>query len=225
MNILENLPQESPSAEQEQQMSIIEDKEPLILGFMRPAFFYLRKIARNKESDSTLLSLTYEALVKSARNFKPGMQRFIPYSKAYLRGTLFAYWKDSRVKSADGFSTGRLPTKNYDKHDPRPDLIYADSIKCSGLNYVLMPSNPEGHLGSDEPEIDKIHFKLFWEDMAPRISEVLTAREIQIITLFYIQGLPFPEIQAKLGITRQAIHAAVKRALKKLRPLASSLQD
>lgn len=197
-------------------MSIIEDKEPLILGFMRPAFFYLKKIAKNKETESTLISLAYEALVKSARNFKPGMQRFIPYSKAYLRGTLFAYWKkDTNETSISDNIAVRIRDYDYDKYEPRPDLIYRDSIKRSGLQIF----------GSNDPEIDKIHFKLFWEEIAPRISEVLTAREIQIITLFYIQGLPFPEIQAKLGITRQAIHAAVKRALKKLRPLASSLQD
>lgn len=207
MNPLDSLPKDPLTPAQEQEFASGSDREGLILGSMRFAFAYLRTISKAREKDDTLISLTYEALVKAAKNFKPGMQRFIPYAKPYLRGALFAYWKQNIF------------------HPDQSMAPFAQDVDddCG----VEVPPRILPRLTEvAQPLIDSIHFKLVWEDIGPWVSKLLTDREREVINLIYNHNLSVPEVQVRLKVkNRQAIHSTLKRAFKKLRqPVAEYLK-
>lgn len=171
-------------------------KQSLVLATMRFAFVYAKRVTRSKLPDDELLSLCYAALAKSVKNYKPGSQTFLNYSKVYLRGEAAATWRAKDV------------VRGAYKHEtPAPDS-----------DEVPKPMSDD----FAEPEFNNIHWKEKWGVIEPIIRRRLNLRERSILELRYRHGKNFREIGEILGdggrpLTRSAVQLSHNKALLKLR--------
>jgi RNA polymerase sigma factor (sigma-70 family) len=178
----------------------------LVLWTMREAFKYAKAVSRNKLEDGTILSICYEALASSAKQFKPGQQRFLAYAKPNIRGHIARHWQSLKV--VKNSVTEAIPAIRQS-----PCVDWGQEA-CGFTKKEECPENWEPAM---EPDFDALHTKERWDRIAPLVEEVLNEQEKMIITLRYTAGMNFEEAGELLGVSRAAVQRTHARALEKIR--------
>ena len=160
----------------------------------------------------------------SGKRFRSGRTRFFAFAKAGLRGRMSTYWRSlSTVRNAK-------------------EIISSDSIECMkipGYGFINRRSatadhrhpHSEGEREDDHehsfreavtgevemPNLDAMLARDHWEVIKKKFDKVISKQQWMILDLAYMGGLNFPQIGKLLGLTRSAIHASHRNAIKKLR--------
>ena len=165
-------------------------RNSLVLGTMREATVYAKHFGnRGGLSEGEVVSRAYEALTKAVRNFKTNQCRFFAYAKPYVRGAVF---HEYRVKTI----LPKLRQINLDDPESRPE--------CPETGAQVENHRASEQIGSTEMDFEEMHWKLLWEKTEPLLSK-LTQKEQSVIADFRA-GLNFPEMGAKRGVSRAAMH-------------------
>jgi RNA polymerase sigma factor (sigma-70 family) len=196
----------------------------LVMANMREALLYTSRVCNGELDESTRVSLCYQEMCMSAKRFKPGFgRRFFAFAKAGLRGRMKTYWKSLRlVRNAEptisldalcdrcnGFRAERFPTDDG-KTAAHEICSPADDDRSASRREVIT-----GEIG--RPNWDR-HFAVDqWNVIRAGLRDLLSDQQWMILDLVYKDDMNFPEIGKKLGLTRSAIHAAHRKAIKKLR--------
>ena len=130
------------------------NREELVMHSLCEAIPYLHTVSRGQVEQDELLSISYAALVKAVKNYKPGGLRFFAYAKVYLRGELSRYWRDQD------------PVKNASLHEDKET-----------------ESRPEPPALQDAP-YSEIDLREQWALLKPLLRSRLTDRERMVIELF-----------------------------------------
>lgn len=186
--VLKDFPQEALSPEREQELLSVGDTETLVLSTIVSAFQYLR--SRNRIHNDDLLSICYAALSRSVKQFKPGMQRFMTYSKPWLRGEVSRYWRELD------------PVKNAYKHE----------VPDEDLEVGPPPAEP-----TTELPFNNIHYAELWKLVEPHIRATLRPKEIKVLEFIYKAGMSLEDAGKQMGLSRSRIYQIHHAALGKLR--------
>lgn len=201
MNVLlKDLPQIPLSAEHEQALFLTGGTEKLILHTLVPAVKYVNNTRQfegcgpNYIRLPEVLSLCYAALSKAVKTFRPGMKRFLAYSKPFLRGELCRYWREKNVVR-DAFR------HEAPESDEFPKPLASESV---------------------EPAFEEIHWKELWTQVEPVIRNTLTPIEIKVLEFRYKFSYTLEAAGEEIGKSRERVRQIEKEALKKLRAALSS---
>jgi RNA polymerase sigma factor (sigma-70 family) len=72
-------------------------------------------------------------------------------------------------------------------------------------------------LSEEFPSNDDERGAAFYRELVASLNAVLTPKELEIVLLHAVEGYPFKEIGAKLGLSENAANVAYFRAIKKYR--------
>lgn len=197
-SLLEGIPEEKLSVEQEEALLRAGDRVTLIAHNTLEAFYYGQGTHQSHGlSDGEILSAAYDGLTAAAKNFQPGRLRFFAYAKPYIRGAL------SRATRAN------CVVKTVREAEPLP----AEEPEEPEDNYVP----PHTTVAHHEPDVETICLREEWTQIRPVLFKVLDEKERIIIELNYIGGLNLREISDLLGVSRSDIQHKRMKALKKVR--------
>lgn len=200
MNILEGVPEEKLTVEQETALHAAGDFDALVSHTLREAFYYAKGCYQSASlSEGEVLSAVYAGLTGAVKNFQKGRIRFFAYSKPYVRGAL------SRATTANClvptvYKTEELPIEDHEEDE---ESSYVPTKRPGG--------------SAETPEIEALCLKEEWLQLRPVLMEVLDEKERIIIELSYIGGLILQEIADLLGVTRSDVHHCRMEALRKVR--------
>lgn len=211
-NPLRNLPTGGVTRELEQELVLkgtIEAREELVMLSLREAFAYLHGVSKGRTTPGEILSISFNALTRSAKNFSPGMQTFFAYSKAYLRGELFKAWREDRVvKKGQVHSIEGWSNQEFSPSD--------DGLARLGLNYEGHEEGPAEYEGNYEPGFEEIDSRERFGIIKPSLEKI-TAQERLVLELYYFGGMNFPQIGRLVSASPSAVQATHSRALRKVR--------
>ena len=219
--ILQGLPEEKLTPTEEEYLArwalqTPGEPEPihkLTLHNLREALPYATRCCRGALREDEIFSVCYAALMKAAKNFRPGGIRFFAYSKVYVRGELSRTWK-----TKDVVRSSSLHETEVEPELPRlglrtlTDSAEDEKEKSDGRVDVIEPNFVE-------PAFASIDLKERWSLVAPLIGSALNERERTVVQLYYESGFSFEEIGDLLvpSVSRAAVQSTHCRALKKLR--------
>jgi RNA polymerase sigma factor (sigma-70 family) len=226
-SLIDQFPNRRLSREEEARLSVWIRKgheaalNELVIANMHEALRYTSRVCNGELPEDIRVSLCYQEMCMAARRFKPGWgRRFFAFAKAGLRGRMKTYWKSLRtVRNAE--STISLDSLGA-THGFNPDIKPLDGKtkrRMGGSNAVdENPSAREVLTGEIcRPNWDR-HFAIDqWNVIREGLKDLLSDQQWMILDLVYKSDMNFPEIGKKLGLTRSAIHAAHRKAIKKLR--------
>jgi RNA polymerase sigma factor (sigma-70 family) len=226
MTAFDSLPLTKLSSDREQELAKLRTEEAaaeLALYSTREAVVYTRRCCRGHLEVDVLISVCYEVLIKIARRFKPGQQRFFAFAKAGLRGAVKDYYRTlDVVRNAKTVTRGQVA---FEKSCETPRRIDSDELAGFSTNHRRWHSGDDkaiicieaatGEIA--EPDFDSVHFRERWALVSPIIEDKCSDLEKTVLTLLYTGGFNFPEIGGMLDISRQAVQAIQSRALKKVR--------
>jgi RNA polymerase sigma factor (sigma-70 family) len=193
----------------------------LVLANMREALRYTSRVCNGELPEDIRVSLCYQEMYMAARRFKPGWgRRFFAFAKAGLRGRMKTYWKSLRtVRNAEStISLDHVSATHGIDLDITP-LDGKTKRRMGGSNAADdNPSAREVLTGEIcRPNWDR-HFAIDqWNVIREGLKDLLSDQQWMILDLVYKSDMNFPKIGKKLGLTRSAIHAAHRNAIKKLR--------
>lgn len=197
-SLLEGIPEDKLSVEQEEALLREGDRVTLIAHNTREAFHYGQGTHQSHGlSDGEILSAAYDGLTAAAKNWQPGRLRFFAYSKPYVRGAL------SRATRAN------CVVRTVREAEPLP----VEEPEESEDSYVPPRTVVEHH----EPDIEAVCLREEWTQIRPVLFDVLDEKERIIVELSYIGGLNLREISDLLGVSRSDVHHGRMEALKKVR--------
>jgi RNA polymerase sigma factor (sigma-70 family) len=171
----------------------------IVLSSMRDGVYYLKSLARGRNSDSELVSIAYSALLRAALRYDPKkLTPFMTFAKAFLRGTLFREWRrqnraNGRVDHLDKLVESAEPGAQLEEAPPR------------------VPKELQ-----TEPEFDEIHLREIWDKFEPYLSR-LNRLERMVIEYRYMRGWKFSEMGRHFKRSKQNYQAIHHRAILKLR--------
>lgn len=140
------------------------------------------------------------ALVRAAQAYDPSRGEFIPFASRVIRNALNSlYAKQLRII--------RMFPKSIDDPIQWPQASATGSIESQ--------SDHSGHADSGPDTLKGIRIRETSSAIESAMN-LLTPRERLVINAFRV-GASFPEIGARLGISKQAAHKSVKSGLMKLR--------
>lgn len=187
-------------------------KEELVMHTLRKAVPYAVTVGKGQINAAEALSLAYEALTLSSRTYDPKGIPFFNYSKPFIRSSVFKHregcevvrhaWKHRTVEE--------VKTIKIDTASPEVNQDWEANIPITKTASVFnMPVEPEFEL------ID-LHEK--WKLVEPHFKS-LTERERTIIRLIHESGFTHEKIGILLvpRISKEAVHIAYDRALRKIR--------
>lgn len=217
MSLINGLPENKMTFKQEAKLSKTEPgRQQLVMCNLREAFFYAKKVSYGRVADDETLSLCYTALRNAARNYCPRKNhqfsgsRFFGYTKPYIRGEIFRFWKRAEVVKngkcqalPDGLNLQEQDTPSPEEQDtPQPVII----------------ANPAVHLIDPREEIfDRMDRTDRWQAIAPLVMSALSDDEKMVIDLYYRGEFNFEQIGKLMEISRSAIQSKHSRAIKKIR--------
>lgn len=240
MKLLDSLPPEALSAAEEDALAIRiqktkqeDDINKLVLHNMKEGFLYAKRVCRGHIADDELFSLTYSALVRNAKRFRPGMIRFFAFCKAGIRGALSRYWKTLDVVKnaslheteetfkapvdASGMKVRRLSEGVPGNRERGVEHEDDDASYVSGLTAQIQNSLAIFAESPVDPDFPSIEIREQMLLVNEAIRGRLTEQERMVIDLVYKDGFSFQEIGNMLSITRSAVLLAHSKALKKIR--------
>jgi RNA polymerase sigma factor (sigma-70 family) len=172
-------------------------------------------VGRGKLKADEALSLSYEALTIATRTFDPAKLDFFAYSKPFLRGYVSKSWeRDMVVKNSH---------KAHPDYHEKPMRLVRDALDCPTSDsdwdpFVPVTYRPPLEPDFVPPEYELINIKERWAVVQP-LLRILSEQERTILRLHYEGGFTCEDIARLLvpKVTKQAIHIAYDRALRKLR--------
>lgn len=229
-NILDGLPVEKLTPEQETGLVKSKDYESLIMHSLREAVLYAGHCARGKIEPGELLSLCYSALSKSAPRFRPGGITFLAYSKPDLRGEISRYWKSINVvKNSHNHHTsyrGGVSHRYEDRtgrdehvNPTNPNFYGGQHREEEDFDFCWEEVNNPIEEDFVDPEFDAIALRERWALVKPIIDSCLNERERTVLYLAYESGFTFEKIASMMvpKVVREAIRMTHERALRKIR--------
>lgn len=197
-HILDGIPEETLSVEQEESLFTAGDAVTLISHNLREAFYYAKGCSQKGElTEGEILSAVYMGLTSAAKNFQIGRIRFLAYAKPYVRGAL------SRATTANCLVKTVRKTEALPVEEPEDEES----------SYVP----PRRMVDCPQPDMEGIYLKEEWLQLRSLLFQVLDDKERAIIELSYIGGLNLREIADLLGVSRADIHHCRMEALTKIR--------
>jgi RNA polymerase sigma factor (sigma-70 family) len=193
----------------------------LVMHNMREALLYTGRVCNGSIDEATRTSLCYQELCMSAPRFRPGGIRFFAFAKVGLRGRMIRHRKSLlTVRNAfDTVSIDSLEKNGVCQKAGRHELKFSRmSSELSSPADDHEHSPREAVTGEIEsPDWDKAFAVDQWKVIRDGLKHLLSDQQWMILDLVYFNHMNFPEIGKRLGLTRSAIHAAHRKALKKLR--------
>lgn len=167
--------------------------EDLAVAFMHEAVLYAKACCSNEIPDDELVSICYDAMVKTARRFSPKRGRFFAFCKPRIRGSLLRHWKTTAavVRNADTVSVN-----NPDAEDTEIEV-------------------PETSFS--EPDFDSILFRERWADVSRIIAKTCTDRERAIMQLVFSLHCTFEEAGTAFHISRAAAQAIASKVIDRVK--------
>lgn len=214
MNILDGIPEERLTLEQEWRCAVDKDHEALVMHSLREAFFYARGCYQSQSlSAGEILSSCYTALDKAAKRFRPNQIRFFGYAKADIRGALCRAARNNHtvVDKTSGkiHELEPLPEREEEDADDDDDKSVELPCKIVRLENTLLPPVM--------PEFDAIYVREEWAKLVPLLLVVLNDKERMILELNFQGGLNLQQIANMLQFSRANVHHCKQTALKKIR--------
>lgn len=201
--ILNGIPEERLTLEQETELASQADKTPLVLANLREAFFYARGCYQSRgQDDGEILSACYDGLLSASKNFKPGGLRFFSFAKAHVRGAL-----SKAVRSHD-------VVRKVREVEP---LLDADEESEDTVDAPYTPDHRKELPACELPDFNEIFIREEFSQIAPLLRKVLNDRQRMILELHFQGGLNLREIASMIGYSRAYVHIAKQTALKKIR--------
>lgn len=158
----------------------------LVERTLKPALEWSPRAAQGRLDQSVLLSLTYDALVRAARTFKPERGRFLAFCKPFIRFAVIRHWNSEAASQALPASVET--TEDFDGSTIRKETAYS------------------------EPDTRGIELRDMWSVLEPALK-ILNRQDRRIVELFYMEGISLAGIARRLGVTRQAVSARHRSAL------------
>jgi RNA polymerase sigma factor (sigma-70 family) len=166
-------------------------KLKLVMNNLPRAVDYMRRICRGARSTGEMVSMSYQALVRAAENFRSQGKSFFHYSKAYLRGEVAREWERQQVVRNAG---------------------------SAALIEFSEESLAEAHETTFFDELDFQSIETREEALSlKRCLRRLTPYERQVIRLHYIEGKTFQDIGTMMKVGRSAVQATHAKAVLKMR--------
>lgn len=191
----------------------------LVMHNMREALLYTARVTNGQIDEATRLSLCYQEMIMSARRFKPGKgrPRFFGFAKVGLRGRMKRYYQSLRpVRNADS----ALSLDAMAKEPVRQTVLRVNNrtIPHTTGEEINGYSHRETVTGEMEGTDWDLRFaRDHWGMIRTKLDALLSAQQWMVIDLAYFKGWSFSMIANKLNLTRSAVQAAHKKAIKKLR--------
>jgi RNA polymerase sigma factor (sigma-70 family) len=190
---------------------------------MREALLYTSRVCNGDIDEATRISLCYQELCMSAPRFKPGGIRFFAFAKVGLRGRMIRHRKTLltvrnaydtlSIDSLEGYRTNHLHKAYVHgiKFASTPDELRspADDKEFSRREIVT------GEI--DSPDWDRTFAIDQWRVIREGLKHLLSDQQWMVLDLVYYNHMNFTEIGKRLDLTRSAIQAAHRKAIKKLR--------
>lgn len=193
----------------------------LVMSNMREALLYTGRVCNGSIDEQTRVSLCYQKLCMCAPRFRPGGIRFFAFAKVGLRGRMIRH-RQSLLTVRNAYDTISIDS-----------LDRAGGCAKAGLHELKFASTPaELHSPADDterscrevitgeidsPDWDRAFAVDQWRVIREGLKHLLSDQQWMILDLVYYNHMNFPEIGKRLGLTRSAIHAAHRKAIKKLR--------
>lgn len=213
MNILDGIPEERLTLEQEWRCAVDKDHEALIMHSLREAFFYARGCAQSRNlSAGEILSACYAGLSKAVKRFRPNQIRFFGYAKADIRGELCRASRTNRivVNKTAGKVHDLEPLRDWEENEEDDDDKSVElPCKVARLENTLLPPAM--------PEFNAIYVREEWAKLVPLLLVVLNDKERMILELNFQGGLNLQQIANMLQFSRANVHHCKQTALKKIR--------
>jgi RNA polymerase sigma factor (sigma-70 family) len=169
-------------------------RESLALESMWEAVVFLRSCACAQISSEELFSLSWDALTRAVKNYRPRPQfRFFTYAKCYLRGNL------KRALRMRLVVRNAVSCEPLDGFQDESEFLKVAVVPVTTCFNFSDPVANEG-LGA-----------------MSKFTRKLPAADQQILKWKYLKHFSDSEIALKRGVTRQAISIANRRILKRLR--------
>jgi RNA polymerase sigma-B factor len=218
-------------------------RDELIASNLGLAYRVAQRFANRGESLDDLVQVAALALLKAIDRFDPHRGvRFSTYAVASMTGELKRHFRDHawalrvprsvqelRLETNEAIETlhqrlGRSPTIAEIAQEVRrneDDVLMAveagRAYKVSSLDTSLGDGDPVGlAVGSDDPALDEADER---ELISPLLAR-LPARERQIVTLRFVEGLTQSEIAERVGLSQMHVSRLLARSLDHLRELA-----
>lgn len=204
--ILNGIPEERLTLEQETELASQADKTTLVLANLREAFFYSRGCYQSRGmEDGEILSACYDGLLSASKNFKPGGLRFMSFAKQHVRGALM---KTHRARDV---------VRKVREVEPLPDTEGEEDENDVNLERSHIVNRDNADLPCDFPSFNEIYIREEFAQIAPLLRKVLNDRQRMILELNFKGGLNLREIASLIGKSRAYVHIAKQTALKKIR--------
>jgi len=179
----------------------------LIEHSLREAVLYLRELSKHQVEDGELVSVSYKALDRAARNFDPKHGRYFHFAKKALRGLLTEYWRGlETVKKAHTTSWDAYIEEGRDRTASR-----------RGIEREIEGVDESGEIeGKVEPDFSAIDAKEQWEAIE-KVIGCLTPFERAVILFIRHTGFSFREAGEEFNCSRAWIGVTWNRAIAKLK--------
>ena len=190
----------------------------LVMANMREALLYTGRVCNGAIDEQTRASLCYQELCMSAPRFRPGGIRFFAFAKVGLRGRMIRYRK-SLLTVRNSYNTVSIDS-----------LENVGVAKVRELKFLTTPAElrspaddkehscREAVTGeSESPNWDRAFAIDQWRVIREGLKHILSDQQWMVLDLVYYNHMNFTEIGKRLDLTRSAIQAAHRKAIKKLR--------
>lgn len=184
----------------------------LVMSVMSEAVAYTIHCSKGNVSESEAISVCYETLMKNARRFQPGHNmRFIGFAKVGLRGSINRYFTSLKtVRNATEMAS--LDAFSYEAQDGISKKYLAEGDDSEDFLAPLEKIN----MSVTDPDFESVFTRDRWALVEPVMKKCLTPHELMVLTLTF-QGINGRELGTLFDVSRSAISATCKTALKKIR--------
>ena len=153
----------------------------------------------------------------SAPRFKPGGIRFFAFAKVGLRGRMIRYRK-TLLTVRNAYNTVSLDVLDLRGSQGGPNQVrFTPAELCS-------PADDKEHSRRENvtgeitnPNWDRAFAVDQWRVIREGLKHILSDQQWMVLDLVYYNHMNFTEIGKRLDLTRSAIQAAHRKAIKKLR--------
>jgi RNA polymerase sigma factor (sigma-70 family) len=189
----------------------------LVMANMREALLYTSRVCNGAIDEQTRASLCYQELCMSAPRFRPGGIRFFAFAKVGLRGRMIRH-KKTLLTVRNAYNTvsidildqrGAQGGPNQVRFTPAELVSPADDKERSKREMIT------GEI--DSPDWDRTFAVDQWRVIREGLKHLLSDQQWMVLDLVYFNHMNFTEIGKRLDLTRSAIQAAHRKAIKKLR--------
>lgn len=222
----------TPSEEAVLALEIIRGSEEalvkLVMANMHEALRYTQRVCNDRIDEPTRVSLCYQEMTMSGRRYRSGRTRFFAFAKAGLRGRMKTYWRSlNTVRNAKEIISCES-IEHFQRFHGRNNFVKQTMAFPERHRAEVLPAEEEedDHEESlrevvtgevEMPNVDAFMAKDHWEAIQKKFRKTISEQQWMILDLAYRGNLNFPQIGKLLGLTRSAIHASHRNAIKRLR--------